>query len=88
MKLHCYQQKVQKNDQSVKRVNTRVTRQCIAHCVNYCFLKKTVSIATITTLSYVMGKSLYKRQLCQSFFNRNEFSPTATKSLLANNVYR
>ncbi|KYN01830.1 hypothetical protein ALC62_07302 [Cyphomyrmex costatus] len=47
-----------------------------------------VNTALVTTMSYVTGKSPYKCQLCQSFFNGNEFSSTEAKSLLANNVYR
>ncbi|KYM77988.1 hypothetical protein ALC53_11676 [Atta colombica] len=46
---------------------------------------KAVNITLVTTMSYVTGKSPYKRQ---SFFNGNEFSSTEAKSLLANNVYR
>ena len=72
---------------SVKRVKMR--RTFASHIyVNYCFLRKAVNITLVTTMSYVTGKSSYKRQLRQSFFNGNEFSSTEAKSLLANNVYR
>lgn len=57
--MHRYQRNELKKMIEVRSVkNVKIQRiLCIAYYVNYCFLRKAVSITTVTTVSYVTGKT-------------------------------